>query len=453
MSNVLTSSIKLDNQPFRFTKETLFEAFEHFANCDYRNDLQAFPDDFTVSTNRLILVDEDVKLSCNNPEYAYYIHFWNMQRFKSYGTGWFTGKNVFIPKNTRILISLKRVDNAKIAVSEAEKALSFSTDCSDAEVFEIDRKFYEKDTADLPSYWENAIERTVDTIASNRRAQSTNSVEFFFLADEHWLSNAQNSPKLINYLHNRCGICLMLNGGDIDGYGQSEYEINFELTDFFSRFDKTLKIFSTIGNHDFNRSKSPNESPWQSETSAYNKIFKAQERFMDTKLSIWCNYYDDVINKVRYIQFDSSRGVLDSTRRLVEKYTSELPSDWNYLLLCHVYFDYQDWSEKTKEWFCNMVDNCDATPIALFTGHLHLDKNTVLTTEKGKTVQIICTATDSHFSMQFSAKQANLLGAPFYDMVVGTDTEQLFDVVQIDLDARTVKMTRVGPGKNREYKF
>jgi len=452
-NNKLTNFISLDNQPFRFTKDTLSLIYDYFVNGEYRSDLQIFPNDCTVSTKKLILINEDITIDCDNPSYNYYIHFWNLQRYKAFGTGWFTGKKIFIPKNTKIWLSIKKADHSLFSVEEAKHAVSFTLDCSDSEEIKNDVNYIGSDTAEIPAYWNDTIDKTIETIVSNRYTQSLNAVEFFFLTDEHWLSNSQNSPKLINYLHKRCGINLMLNGGDIDGYCESRHEINHQLTDFIGRFDKTLKIFSTNGNHDFNRTEPPTESPWQSEISIYNNVFKSQEHFMDTKHSIWCNYYDDKLNKVRYIQFESTRGVLNSTRKLVEKYIAELDSDWNYLLLCHVYFDIQDWDEKTQQWLCDTVDSSDANLIAFFTGHLHYDKDTVLTTRKGKNIQIICTATDSHYSSQYSKRYENVLGLENYEMVVGTDTEQLFDIVQIDIPERTIKMTRVGLGKNREFKF
>ena len=454
MSNgKIETYISLDNQPFRFTKDTISEIYDYFVNGEYRTDLQVFPDDYTVSTKKLILVDEDITIVCDNPNFKYYIHFWNLQRYRSYGTGWFTGKKYLIPKNTKVWLSIKKVDGSAFRVDEAKNAVSFSLDCTMAEEFKNEIESFGSDTTEIPSYWKNTVDKTIDTIVSNRYTQSLNSVEFFYLTDEHWLSSAQNSPKIINYLHNRCGIHLMLSGGDVDGYCESEYEMNHQLTDFFGRFDKTLKIVSTNGNHDFNRTEPPTKSPWQSEISVYNNVFKSQERFMDTKHSIWCNYYDDPLNKVRYIQFESTRGVLNSTRKLVEQYVSELDSDWNYLLLCHVYFDLNDWDIKTQQWLCDVVDSSDANLIAMFTGHLHYDKDTVLTTNKGKKIIILSTATDSHYSAQYSKRYEEFMGKKSYEMIVGTDSEQLFDVVQIDIPKRTIKMTRVGLGENREFKF
>ena len=72
---------------------------------------------------------------------------------------------------------------------------------------------------------------------------------------------------------------------------------------------------------------------------------------------------------------------------------------------------------------------------------------------KEETIQILSTATDSHYSAQYSKRYEDFMGKKSYELIVGTDSEQLFDVVQIDIPKRTIKMTRVGLGENREFKF
>lgn len=38
-------------------------------------------------------------------------------------------------------------------------------------------------------------------------------------------------------------------------------------------------------------------------------------------------------------------------------------------------------------------------------------------------------------------------------MTLGTDTEQSFDIMQVDLENRKIYITRVGSGSNREFTY
>lgn len=52
----------------------------------------------------------------------------------------------------------------------------------------------------LPDYWKQHIDSKAEEIWARKVQLSSHSVEFFFMTDTHWKTNARNSPALLSYL-------------------------------------------------------------------------------------------------------------------------------------------------------------------------------------------------------------------------------------------------------------
>ena len=102
-------------------------------------------------------------------------------------------------------------------------------------------------------------------------------------------------------------------------------------------------------------------------------------------------------------------------------------------------------SDYAKE-IANIAGTCNATIACLLVGHTHADDSTIITDSNGGKLLIISTATDNYRQMAAGDN-------PQYTMTPGTTTEQLFDVVQVDISEKNIYMTRIGAGSDREFDY
>lgn len=166
-------------------------------------------------------------------------------------------------------------------------------------------------------------------------------VSFIFFTDTHWSGNSEKSHHLISYVKQRLGIRNVVFGGDgLDGE-ENRYKAAIELSrytdDFYSAFGK--QGLFVVGNHDANGpafGKDGNKSLERLEEIIIpdTEIYKRTLEFMEgtvvfddkgielidqlstvaneedrKQLKAWMRmhyYYDDEVNKIRYIVLETS---------------------------------------------------------------------------------------------------------------------------------------------------
>ena len=301
---------------------------------------------------------------------------------------------------------------------------------------------------DIPAYWETAIEVAETEILGNEIV-SDSCVSFFFVTDAHWTSNAQRSTEIIKELSDRVSTKLVLNGGDmIASKNVTKFGAAQEINNYMKTWASTnLRVFSTVGNHDFNTVGNLDTDTYLTANNLYNLIMRSQEPWMDTKNTIYCNYFDNDSAKVRFIQFYytvDSGYIADVASALTEALT-ETPTGWSVVLLSHAYWNLTT-PETTATTYADIIldtmDEMGAEVALWICGHTHADRDTTLTSNGGKKLLIVSTSTDALGQNPISPA-----------MTRGDATEQVIDYVQIDTENKTVKLTRIGAGQSRLFTY
>ena len=297
----------------------------------------------------------------------------------------------------------------------------------------------------IPDYWETEYARVKDAINSNRLTIGNKIAEFFFITDIHWNGNAKKSPMLINALSKDVGINNVLCGGDvIFTHDTTQLGAVNELRDFYKQFDNGIRLFSTIGNHDFNSNNNADTSTYLTAEQLYSLMMSNEETYTDTKASPYVTVYDNVSQKVRYIQFyhPDVIAIPDATKTAVIDAIEEKDTSWTVVLICHVYWSSGNAVDTYIKSFTEQLAGINvtgeyATISALIVGHMHYDSSVVV--DNG--LLVIASQCDTYKQSSGST------------MTIDTDTEQAFDVFQIDTINKHIYITRVGSGSDRQFDY
>lgn len=313
---------------------------------------------------------------------------------------------------------------------------------------------------DVPEYWHTAISNAENQFLVNDAKISPHSFRFVFLTDVHWRDNAKKSPVLINKICNDLDISLICFGGDVLTRHKDKATCTEISRDFIKKFDK--KLFVTAGNHDNNSDNNKSTSTILTADEMYAALFRKNDYEINYEQSPNHGYFDFAAQKVRFIQidtgtpfwYDGDKTSIDESRLDLEfdylyQKISELDATWNVVIFTHEYF-LGKFVSSVNSYVTERLNSkvlskkFEATIAALFVGHTHYDMSTVHN-YAGKSVLVICTMQDAASSGQNTES-----GIP---MVIGTDTEQAFDLVQIDFTNRKIYCTRVGAGESREFSY
>lgn len=341
----------------------------------------------------------------------------------------------------------------------------------------------------IPSYWNDELDRSVASVVAKERANGS-MAKFIFLTDSHWKSNAKRSPALISELSKRLSIPYTVFGGDaITSHHDTQESAIAELQDFYSQFDG--KVLSTTGNHDWNTENNYNALSYLSESQLFDLIYQKQTSFAVIENNGKCAYLDDPRNKIRYISFyfDTRLDIEPYVSWWVDNRIQELPEGWTVMLFSHAYYKAsrlgavesnipgaKDYANHLLE----LQNTVKADVAAWMVGHCHRDLSSFLTyqnnktdgtptiteepaeittgdavdedsssedeqqTQNDSTLLIVSTNCDTY-------KQSSPWGG--YTMVAGTNTEQAFEIVQIDTRQHKLYLTRVGAGVDRTFQY
>jgi len=314
----------------------------------------------------------------------------------------------------------------------------------------------------VPSYWNTELATSKATIDENSNTMNPHNVKFAFISDTHWKSNAKQSPALLGWLKRNVGLPLVIFGGDVvNSHDTQENALN-EIKSFYDNFD-AFRLISTMGNHDNNSDHNTSTSAFITDGALYDAMFRHSEEFMNTEHTTHYGYYDNESQKVRFIQFDTGTAIynngttniidtelINANATWVGQKIAELPEDWTVVIISHIYWwgvsagqtpnPIRDINDAIINYILNVPH--DATIACMLVGHIHRDFDGSVSGEN-ETLKVIGITTDN-------CTQESADGP---EMTKGTDTEQAFDVVQIDLESKTIKCTRVGAGSNRTFSY
>lgn len=329
----------------------------------------------------------------------------------------------------------------------------------------------------LGAYWQSELEDGIEKIEATRENASNSLSEFFYLSDVHWLNNAQCSPALINYLAEKLNEEHVVFGGDVIEYHnknkndaiEQEIQAFYHAMEGYTEVGESLKIFTTIGNHDRNRADAEGTPAIHiDEQTIYDLYIKRVEKFGVTKDNDPnCSYFDDTENKVRYLQFylvDNKYGVhtdsfTEAALNWAEERIMELSTDWTVVLFTHGYWRYNSTTNKLDVFEKNLVYKerilqikaaASADIACWIVGHAHVDHTEELTSEQtNEKLRIIAFNSDSYQN----SRDYKFHGTPDAKMKAKTVTEQSFNFLQIDTVQKKIYVTRFGAGTDAVYSY
>ena len=342
----------------------------------------------------------------------------------------------------------------------------------------------------VPSYWQEYLQKKIDTIKALQKDYGANGVSFALISDFHVCVNEKHSPSILQKVLNECNIPYFFNAGDVvSGKGIiSPQDLLGEIDEFYGLIAPIKeKCLSAEGNHDraFSTFNPPNyyrENLTKKEFFA--KYFSYQTKCRDRVFGDGEYFFvDDKENKVRYIVLNSqdvpteekteqgfSRynvmthfGFLQKQLDWLATVALKFPeSGWNVVVCSHatVYgisceqntYNYgalmgmlwafnNGMAFATEEKHDNSLfdvkvavdfsNGGGGNVVAWLGGHTHADK-------VAKQNGIVCVEIDTDAS---------------YGKHVGTTDEQVIDVFTVDLNKKHVKVVRIGRGKDREFSY
>ena len=327
----------------------------------------------------------------------------------------------------------------------------------------------------LKNYWKPELEDAITKIEANRNTIGNGISEFFFLTDAHWPDNAGYSPALINYLAEKLECYNVVFDGDIirrynaDKQAAIDDEINafYNALELYTKTGEKLRIMTSLGNHDRNGSSgNTNQELRLTEQEAYDLYLKRMEGWgVTVKGDANRSYYDDVENKVRYIQFYFAGSqynmiedaYVDSALAWAEEQILALDSDWTVVLFTHGFFCDADGAtneitpkdDEVARRILALQGKADAEIAIWITGHIHEERNEILYDEFGNKVRLVSINCDAYGNS--NTKTNGTLTS--FNMKPGTLTEQSFCFIQVDTKNEKIYLTRLGAGDDKVFNF
>ena len=346
----------------------------------------------------------------------------------------------------------------------------------------------------VPGYWRKHISDKIKVISELQSVAGVNEVSFGMITDMHIGDNAGNSWILLEKVMRECNIPYFINGGDyVTGIGVvGKQGIIDDIKTIFKRFSRILRRqLITFGNHDANYGVTNNYDSQLSDGEIYNYMFRENQRRSDIVSSPNGTYYyaDDKINKIRYIILNSqdvptvnnANGTVKPENNTMYNYVIrqeqfnwliesalQTPNDtWSIVACTHIspsrttlvngdilmkILDAYKGKKQYTGASANNVRadlqvnvNCNFTGkggnvICVVSGHMHED--TMVNNAHGTDIYCIETLNDSMDVWNTSSVKTK-----------GTTTEQAFDIFTVNKATRTVNITRIGAGENRQFRY
>ncbi|MEE3417756.1 MAG: metallophosphoesterase, partial [Methanosphaera sp.] len=348
------------------------------------------------------------------------------------------------------------------------------------------------DTSEYPSYWDNTINEIGEDINDLKKTYTAANNEiatFFLIGDPHYPSHNYVTSKLIKYLSKKCGINLSICLGDLIQDSTVGHEQNLSrIQDAMNQLQYGIdRMLLTQGNHDngagivdgngqikFARVVPDNE--WIHHTSS--KLLVTPKIVFDELGKAF--YYDDMINKIRFISLDSFEGksyTVDENDVITSAYSgsctnrqvtwlrdvalNNIPTGYGVITFSHkpLYHPVINNQEIARTELTingsavitaiNNFKNNGGNYIAHLSGHQHHD----FLDNLNNIPQVVNLNDGTHWrTKSYWGDQADLVGdSPL--KISGTTNECAFDAVIINKTTRHVDLIRIGAGTNREFNY
>lgn len=303
----------------------------------------------------------------------------------------------------------------------------------------------------LGSYYDGYIQKKAHDIEERLKTAVVNGDAFYFITDMHWDKNAQQSPQLIKKLNSILRINKLFTGGDITSNGYS----NEPIRSLQSAMNEKSQVYCITGNHEF-----------LVNNTTYNEIYYMQSAMYDNNVIFGSReknyyYFNNEIQKIRYIVLAAYGELIGGAAQSLYLDSDQLEwfrdvalnvqSGWTIIVLTHCMYsspysggtwqnpvqspaqDDNNFTDVIKDY----MENGNGEIACIIEGHLHYDR----IFEISGMPKIVATTCDKYLPwIEGGVNQEPWLD----DRVLGTTTEQAFDVVILDKTQRTVTFVRVG---------
>ena len=302
------------------------------------------------------------------------------------------------------------------------------------------------DTALLPSYWLTYLAGRISDVQDKDIKTGNHGDSFIFITDLHYNANDGYSAAAAEYIMNRSSVTKVVIGGDIcNGSSKGKKECTGQILNCRNAFRK-INPFYLRGNHDNNTEISGrSDAKTISDSELYGMILKPVED------RIVCNgelhyYFDNETQRIRYICLDTGHPdpcvISDEQIAWMQERIRELAPGWTVIVLTHQFYtapgERDGNGEKIIAGLNGVFDETDAAIACVVCGHSHADY--METTDSG--YPVICTTCDARGGEAGGLRRRCC-----------TYTEQAFDVIHIDTDARKIYVTRIGAGEDRQAAY
>lgn len=345
----------------------------------------------------------------------------------------------------------------------------------------------------VPEYWQAEIDLIASQITSIIVEATKNDNEvatFFTQADPHYPSNSKASTSLMKYLSDRCGVHLLVNLGDLIQDSTSSHLENIKRIQSAVNYmeNSTDRFILTHGNHDNGAGIVDSNGTILAERIVYDKewILYTSSKMLGLNNIVFekdgkAFYYDDSLQKIRFISIDSFQDTSYTIENgVVKSYSLGRPSNeqiewienvalktvpegysvvsfshlglfapyvYNGIEYVTVPYGQIGHSDQLVSIFKNFVGG-GGVYIGHFAGHVHHD---FVSTKDGITC-VHCLNDGTHWRDASYFSGYEFVGdAPL--KTLGTVTECAFDVVIVNKTTRHVDLIRVGAGENRQFNY
>jgi predicted phosphodiesterase len=349
------------------------------------------------------------------------------------------------------------LDYAIVRLTEKSELLS-----TNENIENINNRLSEIEDGSVNAYYfeNNYLPDKVSAINDNMCEVGVDGESFAFITDVHWdLGNAKQSPNLIKHIKKHTNLDCIICGGDIINEG-NKAEMRKVFLDFVNQMkDIGLPFPIAYGNHDDNSNAGNPASEYFDNNTVMTLEFK---HVLDHITFINPDYdrsfiFDKAETKTRFIFLDT-RNNSSLKWETITPFSNALkavPDGYKVVVVAHWLMG----SDSLTGWGKRITDTLDAYNTR---GKYTNDQNNVtydFEESNGECVLIVCGHTHEDISMVTSG------GIPVLNTtcdnynrdisttvrVVGTITEQAFDVVTMNYKDNSIKVVRIGAGNNRTF--
>lgn len=339
-----------------------------------------------------------------------------------------------IPQDGWIRIAVRRKDGEALMGDDVDAA---------GKAFILIR---EKRNYQEKEYYKKEIEQTVQTVMGKRNKSC---LVFGLMADSHYVINGgwEDSIANLRAVNERAGFDAMIHLGDLTD-GMVPLSITREYVEKVMGDLHSLKVpvYLALGNHDSNYFN--NNPEWMDEQAQSSLYLNRREPwyyvdFEKQKLRCFFLHSFNHREKVRY-------GFPTEEVDWVKKVLAETPEDYRILVFSHVPLlaEMHFWSKEIRK-SGEMLEVLEeyvsrgGRVLAYVHGHNHADQ--ICYEKKFPIVAIGCAKCED-----FKDKKPD--GAVTYDRKMGTVTQELWDVMVVDVEEGKIEFVRFGAGEDREVR-